>query len=552
MKFFQLVERAVVFPFQQDFFCGKKAVNLPRVPSTPTIAFFMNDSKPRVRFAPSPTGPLHIGGVRTALYNYLFARQKGGSLIFRIEDTDSNRFVPGAEEYILEAFRWLGIQFDEGLSFGGEHGPYRQSERREIYKNYVRQLLDSGKAYLAFDTPEELEVARKNTPNFQYDAHTRSGMRNSLSLSADETARLLNEGKQYVVRFLVEPGEEIHVHDLIRGDVKVMSDILDDKVLYKSADELPTYHLANIVDDHLMEITHVIRGEEWLPSAPLHVLLYKAFGWEATMPRFAHLPLLLKPDGKGKLSKRDGDRLGFPVFPLEWTDPKTGDKSSGYRESGYLPEAVLNFLALLGWNPGGEEEIFSLDELVEKFDLEKCSKSGAKFDYVKGLWFNREWIQRTDDALLAPTLESILKEQGLEVSSERVARVVGLMKMKKINFIHELWPLCDFFFLAPSYSLEDKFTRKNWKPADPATDTLGTAAEMEALFHLLEGLESFSVESQKAVVDAWAGETGVKPWNAWRVCLVGTGKGPDMYELAAFLGKEETLKRMRAAIEALG
>lgn len=512
----------------------------------------MNDSKPRVRFAPSPTGPLHIGGVRTALYNYLFARQKGGSLIFRIEDTDSNRFVPGAEEYILEAFRWLGIQFDEGLSFGGEHGPYRQSERREIYKNYVRQLLDSGKAYLAFDTPEELEVARKNTPNFQYDAHTRSGMRNSLSLSADETARLLNEGKQYVVRFLVEPGEEIHVHDLIRGDVKVMSDILDDKVLYKSADELPTYHLANIVDDHLMEITHVIRGEEWLPSAPLHVLLYKAFGWEATMPRFAHLPLLLKPDGKGKLSKRDGDRLGFPVFPLEWTDPKTGDKSSGYRESGYLPEAVLNFLALLGWNPGGEEEIFSLDELVEKFDLEKCSKSGAKFDYVKGLWFNREWIQRTDDALLAPTLESILKEQGLEVSSERVARVVGLMKMKKINFIHELWPLCDFFFLAPSYSLEDKFTRKNWKPADPATDTLGTAAEMEALFHLLEGLESFSVESQKAVVDAWAGETGVKPWNAWRVCLVGTGKGPDMYELAAFLGKEETLKRMRAAIEALG
>lgn len=552
IKFFQLVERAVVFPFQHDFFCGKKAVNLPRVPSTPTIAFFMNDSKPRVRFAPSPTGPLHIGGVRTALYNYLFARQKGGSLIFRIEDTDSNRFVPGAEEYILEAFRWLGIQFDEGLSFGGEHGPYRQSERREIYKNYVRQLLDSGKAYLAFDTPEELEVARKNTPNFQYDAHTRSGMRNSLSLSADETARLLNEGKQYVVRFLVEPGEEIHVHDLIRGDVKVMSDILDDKVLYKSTDELPTYHLANIVDDHLMEITHVIRGEEWLPSAPLHVLLYKAFGWEATMPRFAHLPLLLKPDGKGKLSKRDGDRLGFPVFPLEWTDPKTGDKSSGYRESGYLPEAVLNFLALLGWNPGGEEEIFSLDELVEKFDLEKCSKSGAKFDYVKGLWFNREWIQRTDDALLAPTLESILKEQGLEVSSERVARVVGLMKMKKINFIHELWPLCDFFFLAPSYSLEDKFTRKNWKPADPATDTLGTAAEMEALFHLLEGSESFSVESQKAVVDAWAGETGVKPWNAWRVCLVGTGKGPDMYELAAFLGKEETLKRMRAAIEALG
>ena len=301
----------------------------------------------RVRFAPSPTGPLHIGGVRTALFNYLFARQHGGKLIFRIEDTDSHRFVPGAEEYILESFRWLGIEFDEGVSFGGDKGPYRQSERRHIYKEYVDQLLQSGKAYIAFDTPEELEAMRQQTPNFQYDARTRMQMRNSLTLSADEVKALIDDGQQYVVRFRIEPGEEILVNDLIRGEVRVKSDILDDKVLYKSLDELPTYHLANIVDDHLMEISHVIRGEEWLPSAPLHVLLYRAFGWQDTMPQFAHLPLLLKPEGKGKLSKRDGDRLGFPVFPLEWTDPKTGEKSSGYRESGYFPEAVVNFLALL-------------------------------------------------------------------------------------------------------------------------------------------------------------------------------------------------------------
>ena len=314
----------------------------------------MSAREVRVRFAPSPTGPLHIGGVRTALYNFLFARQHGGKLVFRIEDTDSNRFVPGAEDYILESFKWLGINFDEGVSFGGQYGPYRQSERREIYRRYVDQLLDEGKAYYAFDTPEELDAKRGEIQNFQYDASTRMQMRNSLALPADETARLLQEGVNYVVRFKIEPGEDVHVNDIIRGDVVINSSILDDKVLYKNADGLPTYHLANIVDDHLMEISHVIRGEEWLPSAPLHVLLYRALGWEETMPRFAHLPLLLKPDGKGKLSKRDGDRLGFPVFPLEWTDPKTGETSSGYRESGYLPEAVVNFLALLGWNPGND------------------------------------------------------------------------------------------------------------------------------------------------------------------------------------------------------
>ena len=505
----------------------------------------MSERKVRVRFAPSPTGPLHIGGVRTALYNYLFARQHGGEFIFRIEDTDSNRFVPGAEEYILESFRWLGIPFDEGVGFGGSHGPYRQSERRAIYKEYVGRLLDSGKAYLAFDTPEELEAKRKEIPNFQYDASTRGMMRNSLSLPADEVEKLREEGAQYVVRFKVEPGEDVHVHDLIRGDVVINSSILDDKVLYKSSDELPTYHLANIVDDHLMEVTHVIRGEEWLPSAPLHVLLYRAFGWEDTMPRFAHLPLLLKPDGKGKLSKRDGDRLGFPVFPLEWHDPKTGEVSSGYRESGYLPAAVLNFLALLGWNPGTDQEIMSLDEMVRLFDIAKCSKAGAKFDYVKGLWFNREYIQMTDNGELAPVFDKVLRENGIEAPMERVETVVGMMKMKKINFIKELWPLCDFFFIAPeTYSREDKFVRKNW--------TESTAADLTELAALLESLDDFSVEALKSAVDHWAETQGKKPWNPWRVALVGTGKGPDMYELAAFLGKEETLRRMRKAVEILG
>ena len=503
----------------------------------------MSERKVRVRFAPSPTGPLHIGGVRTALYNYLFARQHGGDLVFRIEDTDSNRFVPGAEDYILESFRWLGIQFDEGVSFGGEHGPYRQSERRDIYKKYVKLLLDAGKAYIAFDTPEELTKKREEIENFQYDAHTRGMMRNSITLGEEETQRLIEAGEQYVVRFKIEPGEEVHVDDIIRGDVRIMSDVLDDKVLYKSADELPTYHLANIVDDHLMEITHVIRGEEWLPSAPLHVLLYRAFGWDDTMPRFAHLPLLLKPDGKGKLSKRDGDRLGFPVFPLEWHGAD-GTICSGYRESGYLPEAVINFLALLGWNPGTDQEILSMQELIEQFDLSKCSKSGAKFDYVKGQWFNREYILKTDDSVLAPQFDKILRENGIEAPIERVEQVVGMMKMKKISFIKELWPLCDFFFITPTeYSMDDKFTRKNWKN--------GAATEMRELKTLLEGLDDFSIESQRTAIDAWAEAGGHKPWNAWRVCLVGAGKGPDMYELAAFLGKEETLRRMDNALQAL-
>lgn len=504
----------------------------------------MSERKVRVRFAPSPTGPLHIGGVRTALYNYLFARQHGGDLVFRIEDTDSHRFVPGAEEYIIESFRWLGIKFDEGVSFGGNHGPYRQSERRAIYKKYVDQLLADDKAYIAFDTPEQLEAKRAAVQNFQYDARTRQEMTNSLTLPKEEVERRIADGEQYVVRFKVKPGIEVHVNDMIRGDVKIKSDILDDKVLYKSADELPTYHLANIVDDHLMEITHVIRGEEWLPSAPLHVLLYRAFGWEDTMPTFAHLPLLLKPEGKGKLSKRDGDRLGFPVFPLEWHDPKTGDISSGYRESGYFPEAVVNFLALLGWNPGTEQELFSLDELVEQFDIHKCSKSGAKFDYQKGIWFNHEYILRKSNEEIARLFAPIVANNGVDESMERITKVVSMMK-DRVSFVKELWPLCSFFFIAP-LEYDEKTVKKRWK-AD-------SAKVMTELAEVLEGIDDFSVEGQEPIVMKWVEEKGYKlgdVMNAFRLALVGIGKGPGMFDISAFLGKEETLARLRKAVEVL-
>jgi len=497
-----------------------------------------------VRFAPSPTGPLHIGGVRTALYNYLFARQHGGDLVFRIEDTDSTRLVPGAEEYIIESFRWLGIKFDEGVSFGGDKGPYRQSERRAIYKKYVDQLLNEGKAYIAFDTPEELEQKRLEIQNFQYDAHTRMLMRNSLTMPKEEVDELIADGRQYVVRFLIQPGREVHVHDLIRGEVVIKSDILDDKVLYKSADELPTYHLANIVDDHLMEISHVIRGEEWLPSSPLHVLLYEAFGWQDTMPQFAHLPLLLKPEGKGKLSKRDGDRLGFPVFPLEWHDPKSGEISSGYRENGYFPEAVLNFLALLGWNPGTEQELFTLDELAAAFDISRCSKAGAKFDYQKGIWFNHEYILKKSNEEIAGLFAPIVANNGVEESLERVTKVVSMMK-DRVSFVKELWPLCSFFFIAPT-SYDEKTVRKRWKDYSPQ--------QMTELAALLEGLNDFSVEAQETAVHQWIEQKEYKlgdVMNAWRLTLVGEGKGPGMFDISAFLGKEETLKRMHRAIQEL-
>lgn len=505
----------------------------------------MSERKVRVRFAPSPTGALHIGGVRTALYNYLFARQHGGDLVFRIEDTDSTRFVPGAEEYILESFRWLGIKFDEGVSFGGDKGPYRQSERRRIYKKYVEQLLNNGKAYIAFDTPEELEAKRAEIKNFQYDSHTRMMMRNSLTLPAQEVASMIDEGHQYVVRFKIEPGQEVLVNDMIRGEVRVKTDILDDKVLFKSADELPTYHLANIVDDHLMEISHVIRGEEWLPSAPLHVLLYQAFGWEDIMPRFAHLPLLLKPEGKGKLSKRDGDRLGFPVFPLEWHDPKSGEVSSGYRESGYFPEAVINFLALLGWNPGTEQELFTLDELVEAFDISRCSKAGAKFDYLKGQWFNHEYILKKSNEEIARLFAPIVANNGIEATQEQVLDVVRMMK-DRVSFVKELWPLCSFFFIPP-VTYDEKTRKKRWKEY--------SAQQMEELEKVLSDIDDFSIEGQEPVVMKWVETKGYKlgdVMNALRLCLVGEGKGPGMFDITAFLGKEETLRRINRAIEVLG
>ena len=504
----------------------------------------MSERKVRVRFAPSPTGALHIGGVRTALYNYLFAKQHNGDMILRIEDTDSQRFVPGAEAYIIEALEWLGIKFDEGVGYGGDHAPYRQSERKDIYRKYVEQLLSDGKAYIAFDTPEELETKRKEIPNFQYDASTRMQMRNSLTLLKEEIDRLIAEGKQYVVRFKVEPGEDVHVNDLIRGEVIINSSILDDKVLYKSSDNLPTYHLANIVDDHLMEISHVIRGEEWLPSAPLHVLLYRAFGWKDTMPKFAHLSLLLKPDGNGKLSKRDGDRLGFPVFPLEWHDPKTGEVSSGYREAGYLPEAVINFLALLGWNPGNDQEILSMDDLIKLFSLEKCSKNGAKFDFERGKWFNHKYIQNKSNEELTELFLPILQEKGISADPAKTAKIIGLVK-DRISFIKELWAQTSYFFIAPE-SYEEKSVKKRWKEDTPE--------RMKELIEILENITDFASGDTEKIVLGWITENNYhmgNVMNAFRLAVVGECKGPHMFDITAILGKEETIKRIKKAIEVL-
>ena len=503
------------------------------------------NQKVRVRFAPSPTGPLHIGGVRTALYNYLFARQHGGEMILRIEDTDSQRFVPGAEQYINEALAWLGIKIDEGVSEGGAYGPYKQSERRDIYREHVKMLLDNGKAYIAFDTPEELDAKRQEVANFQYDASTRLSMRNSLSLPKEEVDKLIADGEKYVVRFMIEPGRDVVVNDLIRGKVKINSSVLDDKVLYKSADDLPTYHLANIVDDHLMLVSHVIRGEEWLPSAPLHVLLYEAFGWTDTMPAFVHLPLLLKPDGKGKLSKRDGDRLGFPVFPLEWHDPKSGEISSGYRESGYLPQAVVNFLALLGWNPGDDTEIMSMEDLIAKFSLDHCSKSGAKFDFEKGKWFNHKYIQEVDNALLAEMFKPILKENGVDVenfSDAYITKAVSMVK-DRVNFVRDLWDVTRFFFVAPS-EYEEKAVKKRWKEDTPAL--------MAELVEVLRGIEDFSCAAAEPAVLGWITEKGYhmgNVMNAFRLTVVGECKGPHMFDITELIGKEETVKRVLAGIE---
>jgi glutamyl-tRNA synthetase len=500
----------------------------------------------RVRFAPSPTGPLHIGGVRTALYNYLFAKQNGGDFLLRIEDTDAARLVPGAEDYINESLQWLGIKVDEGVKEGGNYAPYKQSERKEIYKRYVEQLLQEGKAYYAFDTPGELEAKRLEIKNFQYDASTRGLMCNSLTLYGKEVQQRLNNGEQYVVRLRVEPDEEIHVMDIIRGEVIINSSILDDKVLFKSADGLPTYHLANVVDDHLMEISHVIRGEEWLPSAPLHVLLYRAFGWEENMPQFAHLPLLLKPEGNGKLSKRDGDRLGFPVFPLEWKDPKTGDVSTGYRETGYYPEAVINFLALLGWHPETDQELFSMQELIEQFSFDRCSKSGAKFDFEKAKWVNHHCLQRKPIDELVSAFQPVLESKGVVAKDKKVAEVIALMR-ERINFAQELWETTSYFFKAPT-AYDEKSVQKHWKP--------DTKQQLSELMIQIETMTDFGLnkEADEVQIMEWIKSKEYKVgniMNPFRIALVGISKGPHIFDLTAIIGKEETLRRTKRALEVI-
>ena len=471
----------------------------------------------RVRFAPSPTGPLHIGGVRTALYNYLFARRHGGKMILRIEDTDSQRFVPGAEEYIIESLKWCGIEIDEGVGVGGPHAPYRQSERREIYLKYAMQLVDAGWAYYAFDTPEELDALRKEAEDagktFAYNYEVRTKLPTSLTLSKEEVEARIARGDQWVVRFKMPENEVVKMDDLIRGHVEVNTSTLDDKVLYKSADALPTYHLANIDDDLLMEVSHVIRGEEWLPSLPLHYLLYRAFGWTDTQPEFAHLPLLLKPTGSGKLSKRDGDKMGFPVFPLFWTSP-TGETSRGYREDGYLAPAFINMLSLLGWNPGTEQEIFSMQELIEAFSLDRVSKAGARFQPDKAKWCNAQYMHNLSDAELAPFMQPILKAHGIEVSDELAGKAAGIMK-ERMTLTTDMWDLTSFFFVAPT-EYEEKLAKKQWKGDNPTM--------LGKLRGVLEGIEDFSKENTEVVVRAWLEAEGYslgQAMNTLRLALVG-------------------------------
>ena len=501
----------------------------------------------RVRFAPSPTGPLHIGGVRTALYNYLFAKKNGGKMILRIEDTDQTRFVPGAEKYIVESLDWCGIKFDESDYVGGEYGPYKQSNRKHLYKQYSDELLEKGCAYIAFDTAEELDLYRKeaeaNKQTFIYNCQSRKHLRNSLTMSKEEVETLIANGTPYTMRFMIPEDREIVMHDLIRGEVHVQTNTLDDKVLFKS-DGMPTYHLANIVDDHLMKISHVIRGEEWLPSMPLHVMLYEAFGWEA--PQFAHLPLLLKPDGNGKLSKRDGDRLGFPVFPMYWVDPKTGDTASGYKQSGYYPEAFINMLALLGWNPGTEQEIFTMDELIQAFSLERCSKSGAKFNVEKTKWFNHEWLMRKSEEEVGKDYQAWLKaEKNIDVELNFATKVAGLVK-DRVNFVKELWDQSFFFFEAPT-EYDPVTVKKRWK--ENSAEMMGKAAEF------INGIDDFSAENIDKVLNEWITSNEYNMglvMNGLRLMLVGAGKGPHIHEILALLGKEEALKRIEAGVKVLG
>ncbi|SKB51147.1 glutamyl-tRNA synthetase [Salegentibacter holothuriorum] len=503
-------------------------------------------AKVRVRFAPSPTGPLHIGGVRTALYNYLFAKKHKGDFVLRIEDTDQNRYVESAEEYIINSLNWCGIPFDEGPGKEGDYGPYRQSERKDIYKKYAEELLKKNQAYYAFDTAEELDAHRKDHEEkgktFIYNWHNRMKLQNSLALSEDEVREKLDADENYVIRFKSPAAENLLIKDEIRGAMEIDTSTLDDKVLFKS-DGMPTYHLANIVDDHLMEISHVIRGEEWLPSLALHFMLYRAFGWDA--PKFAHLPLILKPQGKGKLSKRDGDKLGFPVFPLEWKDPSSGEISAGYREDGYFPEAVTNMLAFLGWNPGTEQEFFKLNELVEAFEIDRVHKGGAKFDPEKTKWFQQHYMHEADEKIIAEKLEKIIEKKEIEVSSDYVLKVVSLMKERAV-FVNDIWDQGYFFFLAPT-SYDPKNAKKAWKE--------GTADLMQELIQVLKEQENFKAEAVQAEVKAWIQQKEVgfgKVMQPFRLALVGAMQGPDLYEIAEMIGKEESISRLEKAIKTLG
>lgn len=511
----------------------------------------------RVRFAPSPTGPLHMGGIRTALYNYLFARKHGGDFLLRIEDTDQKRYVPGAEEYIVEALRWCGIAPNEGQGFGdGPHGPYRQSERKEHYRLYAEQLVQQGSAYYAFDTPEELEALRQRLKDEksaiqQYGPETREDMTNSLTLGMEEARRRIERGDPYVIRVKMPAGEELVFQDVIRGEIRVQTSTLDDKVLFKS-DGLPTYHLANVVDDHLMQISHVIRGEEWLPSTPLHVLLYRLFGWE--LPVFAHLPLLLKPDGNGKLSKRDGDRLGFPVFPLEWNDPASGEISSGYREKGFFPEAFINMLALLGWSPADEQEIFSLQELIQHFDLTKVHKAGSKFNYEKALWFNQQYLQQKSDPELAALFLPQLAEKGVEAEAAFVAEIARLVK-ERCTLPGDFWEQAWFFFRRPdTYDAES--VKKKWDPSKTAffSKVMDLFQTDQALWAGIAGWKDSAQQLEERFKSLVQVE-GLKPGEVMlplRVMLTGGKFGPGVFSIAALLGQEETIQRIRKALPAFG
>lgn len=509
----------------------------------------MTEKPVRVRFAPSPTGPLHMGGVRTALYNYLLAKKTGGTFIVRIEDTDQTRYVPGAEEYILKSLEWCGIMPEEGPGIGGEYGPYRQSERKPMYRQYAEQLIEAGHAYYAFDTAEDLDKVRETAkiakmPNWQYNNITRSSMKNSLTLSADEVQERLNANENFVIRMKMPRNEEIRFQDAIRGWVSVNTNNLDDKVLFKS-DGMPTYHLANIVDDHLMKISHVIRGEEWLPSAPLHVLMYRCFGWEDTMPTFAHLPLILKPDGNGKLSKRDGDRLGFPVFPLEWTDPETGNISSGYKESGYFPEAFINMLLMLGWNPGTPQEVFTHQEMVDQFSLERVGKSGAKFDPDKSKWFNQQYLRLKSGEELAEMLIPILQAKGWNDDKAYAAKVCDLMS-ERAYFINDILDEGFYFYQAPEV-YDEQATKKKWK--DDSGKILTEVAEM------FRSASDFSAEPLENDFKAFLEKNGfgfgqVGP--ILRIVLTGGMTGPSVFGLAELIGREETLNRILNGVQKLG